>query len=431
MALPTFDNGFFQVTALSFSPSVVAVGETATMSITIKNVSGKSITKCYVDQDGRYPSTNSQYGGAFPSQFLYGGGGSSGWDMKTISWGNNVSQTFTATVSFKEGYYHLDTSNYVLDPTQTYVHISVVTNATFSSGGNYDNLYIRPDGSYLRILSQRDNPKLTLEIERTPNDEATAVKTTAKLTSDVASSVLTAHGYTIKLTATNAHNPALPTDTAVTFNATLSQLITGITNSTSAVTATFSAATDWYFLLTVSNGYETTNAYGSIPRAFANIHLAGLSTGGVAFGKFSSSTQGKPLFECEFPAYFNAGIASHEYHDGDTVTITGGCFFGYVTGSTKSITFVVPLRKSLERITSATLTVFKANIANAGGYAITSGFIEGDSNYLVSSVTRTCRIDPVRNVIDINLSRSSAWNLTNNTNLSVRNETITFTLHES
>ena len=308
MALPTFDEGFFQVTALSFSPSVVAVGETATMSITIKNVSGKSITKCYVDQDGRYPSTNSQYGGAFPSQFLYGGGGSSGWDMKTISWGNNVSQTFTATVSFKEGYYHLDTSNYVLDPTQTYVHISVVTNATFSSGGNYDNLYIRPDGSFLRIVSQRDNPKLTLEIERTPNDEATAVKTTAKLTSDVASSVLTAHGYTIKLTATNAHNPALPTDTAVTFNATLSQLITGITNSTSAVTATFSAATDWYFLLTVSNGYETTNAYGSIPRAFANIHLAGLSTGGVAFGKFSSSTQGNPLFECEFPAIFNGGI---------------------------------------------------------------------------------------------------------------------------
>ena len=103
MALPTFNEGFFQVTALSFSPSVVAVGETATMSITIKNVSGKSITKCYVDQDGRYPSTNYQYGGAFPSQFLYGGGGSSGWDMKTISWANNVSHTFTATVSFKEG----------------------------------------------------------------------------------------------------------------------------------------------------------------------------------------------------------------------------------------------------------------------------------------------------------------------------------------
>ena len=283
---------------------------------------------------------------------------------------------------------------------------------------------------YLRILSQRDNPKLTLEIERTPNDEAVAVKTTAKLTADVASSVLTAHGYTIKLTATNAHNPALPTDTAVTFNATLSQLITGITNSTSAITATFSAATDWYFLLTVSNGYETTNAYGSIPRAFANIHLAGLSTGGVAFGKFSSSTQGKPLFECEFPAYFNAGIASHEYHDGDTVTINGGTFFGYVTGSTKALHFVVPLRKSLERITSVTLTRLVANIANAGGYAISSSHVSGGSNYMVSSVTNSVSVDPARNVLEVYLTRSSAWNLTNNTNLSVRNEVISFVLHE-
>lgn len=273
MAFPTFDSGFFQVTALSFSPSVVAIGETATMSITIKNVSGKSITKCYVDQDGRYPSTNYQYGGSFPSQFLYGGGGSSGWDLKTISWGNNVSHTFTGTVSFKEGYYHLDTTNYVLDPTQTYIHIGVVTNATFSNGGNYDNLFIRPDGSYLRILSRRDNPKLTLEIERTPNDEATAVKTTAKLTADVASSVLTAHGYTIKLTATNAHNPALPTDSAVAFNATVANLITGITNSTSAISASFSAATDWYEESIKLNDYQLFESDIAEIRALSNFAL--------------------------------------------------------------------------------------------------------------------------------------------------------------
>ncbi len=430
MAFPTFDNGYFQVTALSFSPSVVAVGETATMSITIKNVSGKSITKCYVDQDGRYPSTDGQYGGYFPSQFLYGGGGSSGWDMKTISWGNNVSQTFTATVSFAEGHYHLDSTNYVLDPAQTYIHIGITTNATFSNGTNYDNLDIRPDGTYLSILSARDNPKLTLEIERTPNDEAVAIKTSAKLTADSASSVLTAHNYSIHLYATNVHNPALPTDSVITFNATIANLITGITDSTSAVTATFSAATDWYFLLTVSNGYETTHAYGSIPRAFANIHLAGLSTGGVAFGKFSGSTQGKPLFECEFPAYFNAGIASHEYHDGDTVTINGGTFFGYVTGSTKALHFVVPLRKSLERITSVSLTRLVANIANAGGYAISSSHVSGGSNYLVSSVTNSVSVDRARNVLEVYLTRSSAWNLTNNTNLSVRNEVISFVLHE-
>ena len=300
MALPTFAGGFFQVTALSFSPSVVAVGETSTMSITIKNVSGKKITKCYVDQDGRYPSTESQYGGSFPSQFLYGGGGSSGWDLKAITWASGTAKTFTATVSFKEGH-HVDNSNYVMDAAKAYIHISVVTDATFSNGGNYDNLYIRPDGEYLSILTKRDRPRLTLEIERTPNDEAIAVKTTAKLTADSTASEISAHGYSIKLYASSEHSPALPTDSVIPFNVTLATLMTGITDNTSAITATFSNGTDWYFLLVVSNGYESTSVYASIPMAFANVHLAGVTTGGVAFGKFSASTEGSPLLETAFP----------------------------------------------------------------------------------------------------------------------------------
>ena len=308
MAFPTFEGGFFQVTALSFSPSVVAVGETARMSITIKNISGRNITQCYVEQDGRYPATNSQYGGYFPSQFLFGGGGSSGWDMKAISWANNSTQTFTGTVSFAEGNYHLDRTNYVLDPAKTCVHLSIVTNATFSNGTNYDNIYIRPGTGYLSVLSTRDNPKITLEIERTPNDEATAVKATARLTADCTRAVLIDHNYSLHLYATNAHNPALPTDEAIPFNATLDDLLSGITESTGAIATSFSNGTDWYFLLSYSNGYETANAYASIPRAFANVHLAGAASGGVAFGKFSASTEGNPLFECEYPAIFNGGI---------------------------------------------------------------------------------------------------------------------------
>ena len=43
-------------------------------------------------------------------------------------------------------------------------------------------------------------------------------------------------------------------------------------------------------------------------KSFANVHLSGCATGGVAFGKFSASTSGSPLFECEYPAVFTAGI---------------------------------------------------------------------------------------------------------------------------
>ena len=38
-----------------------------------------------------------------------------------------------------------------------------------------------------------------------------------------------------------------------------------------------------------------------VDRAFANLHLSGQSTGGVAIGKFSASAYGNPLFECAFP----------------------------------------------------------------------------------------------------------------------------------
>ena len=38
-----------------------------------------------------------------------------------------------------------------------------------------------------------------------------------------------------------------------------------------------------------------------VDRAFANLHLSGLATGGVAIGKFSAATNGNPLFECAFP----------------------------------------------------------------------------------------------------------------------------------
>ena len=46
MALPTADKGYFTVTALSFTPSVAAMGETVQFSVTIKNSSGKAISEC-------------------------------------------------------------------------------------------------------------------------------------------------------------------------------------------------------------------------------------------------------------------------------------------------------------------------------------------------------------------------------------------------
>ena len=62
-----------------------------------------------------------------------------------------------------------------------------------------------------------------------------------------------------------------------------------------------------------STGYsstEETTATRYIASVFTNVHLAGVKTGGVAFGKFSASTLDNPLFECRYPAAFEGGFDS-------------------------------------------------------------------------------------------------------------------------
>ena len=74
MAFPTSDSGYFTITSLSFSPSVIAIGESVSFSITIKNTSGKSVSSCYITLSGTYPSTNSSSGSGYVSSiYLHGG----------------------------------------------------------------------------------------------------------------------------------------------------------------------------------------------------------------------------------------------------------------------------------------------------------------------------------------------------------------------
>ena len=58
----------------------------------------------------------------------------------------------------------------------------------------------------------------------------------------------------------------------------------------------------------IGDAYELMVFTATVPRAFANLHLSGCTTGGVAFGKFSASAEGSPLFECTYPAIFTGGV---------------------------------------------------------------------------------------------------------------------------
>ena len=75
----------------------------------------------------------------------------------------------------------------------------------------------------------------------------------------------------------------------------------GYSANTSVLPGTFANGSAFSFLLVVSDGIETASAMCVVDRAFANLHLSGQPTGGVAIGKFSAAIYGNPLFECAFP----------------------------------------------------------------------------------------------------------------------------------
>ena len=138
---------------------------------------------------------------------------------------------------------------------------------------------------------------------------------------------------------------------------------TGISGSTSGVTvsdATISGVTigsgekKWFrmeFAYTAKtesgvSSTETASVTFLITNVFTNVHLAGKKKGGVAFGKYSESTDETPMFECNYPAYFYGGIAQIGDGSGNLLELLGvehGSIASMTltgeTTSTKTVTF--------------------------------------------------------------------------------------------
>lgn len=138
---------------------------------------------------------------------------------------------------------------------------------------------------------------------------------------------------------------------------------TGISGSTSGVTvsdAPISGVTigsgekKWFrmeFAYTAKtesgvSSTETASVTFLITNVFTNVHLAGKKKGGVAFGKYSESTDETPMFECNYPAYFYGGIAQIGDGSGNLLELLGvehGSIASMTltgeTTSTKTVTF--------------------------------------------------------------------------------------------
>ena len=110
------------------------------------------------------------------------------------------------------------------------------------------------------------------------------------------------------------------TASSIDLTSRISDAIAGLTNATGLIEKVggWALGSAWNFLLVLSDSYESAQMGAQIGIAFTNMHLAGLSTGGVRFGGYCErSTQGNPAFECDYPIYADGGIASMDYSTGE------------------------------------------------------------------------------------------------------------------
>ena len=160
--------------------------------------------------------------------------------------------------------------------------------------------------SNLRYIDQWYHPVITLDAWRYPDDEGVGLAATMK--------VELADGPNAdRFTATMHYaQDGKATTSSPVFNMNVDRDVlfgVGYSSNTAILPGTFNNGSVFSFLLVVTDGYETVTAQITVDRAFANLHLSGKTTGGVAFGRFSTAQQGVPKFECDYPAYLYGGVS--------------------------------------------------------------------------------------------------------------------------
>lgn len=325
MALFTSAAGYFEVTAVSFSPNVITVGEETSYSITVKNTSGKKITSMYATIKMYYPTASGKITGS-DDYYMYG---AEYFEMASISWAAGASKTFTGTFKFTTS----SSASYLPNITTRVMPIykgsqcgftsapyadlnfgimlDFVTNATFSDGTNYDLVCdIRGENNdYLTVIDSRYNPAITkFSAERctngTINDEGENIITDLKvalpdnaITDDFAMKFYYARDA-----------DATTSSSSIDLTSSITSALTGISDSTTLITRTFDKAADWGLMVVFGDAYESATARIDLARSFANLHLSGHDTGGACFGGFSTSEEGSPKLESHFPIYPYSGI---------------------------------------------------------------------------------------------------------------------------
>lgn len=331
MAIFTSGKGCFEVISLSFAPDIITLGEETAFSIRIKNVSGKKIGSLYLRGMLYY---RSQDGHVRPCNDVFFFGGPS-FAMKGISWANGATKTFEGRITFTPpAYYPPDMSARLLPlfsmedigasggDTRLGLRLLFATDVIFADGTNTDNIYdLRgADSEYLRIIDAHYSPAVTaFSAERctlgTPDDEGENILLSAAL---ALGTTAKAENMSLQLSYRDKANPNAAPATVDLTNLVPAALIR---ETQALVSEILDKNADWDLSLRFGDPYEAAEMPLTLSRAFANMHLSGASTGGVCLGSFSRATEGKPLFQCCYPAEFEYGIRGvSNYAAGETDT---------------------------------------------------------------------------------------------------------------
>lgn len=135
---------------------------------------------------------------------------------------------------------------------------------------------------------------------------------------------------------------------------------------------TFNTAYNYTITFTIGDAYDKAVFSVLISRAFANMHLSGFRTGGVAFGRFSTSTLNAPKLESDFPAYLYGGIKElgmtwQTLTPGSGVTSPNSNLYGGGALKVAKVGGYVMIRGSVQAKSGATLTTLPS------GYYPTDG----------------------------------------------------------
>lgn len=425
MANPTIS-----ISGFSLLPECLQAGTPFTATITAKNNLGATALYAYltahIDMEGLDPGDS----GAGRVN-LY----SSGVQQISIANGASKALTFSGTISETAW----DELNAILEkyPSAPIRRNAIIWTLHMDNGGfEYSADTIYNAGELLDAFYSPAIEAFRLErcMNGVPNDEGESLLSTIKLgLAEKARQAL----LSLKLYYSES-TPATMDSDFIDLSSSIPDLIGGIADSAELISHTFGNTANWNFLLVFGDEYESAVAAFSLSRAFANMHLSGATTGGVAFGGFSTSGEGDPKLESHYPANFYSPIYLSDdltlkngkkfgWHPGDSITFPGViCFPGYITSSTSSVRFLVNVGGP----------IFASGVSFSGGVLIRTikGYINSSSaaiNVGASGYSwSTYGVDNAGGNICVMINKSSAFtNATNNTPIIAQssNFTIKFT----